>query len=103
MLRVEDAPGFTLPSFVAEVNMVFADLLLLFFTRVVGIAGAISIAVSVVISAASAVVLRSPSSSSSSSASPILDVEGLLLPLPKPDGVDVSVVVVEGGCEGRWP
>ena len=99
---VENAPGFTLPSFVAEVDMVFADLLLLLVTRVVGIAGAISIAIGVIVAAASAVVLRSASSSSSSSAFPILDVEGLLLPLPESDGVDVSIIVVERGCERRW-
>ena len=66
------------------------------------VAAAVAVAVGVVAgvcTSSSAGALSAATPASGSSTSPIVDVEGLLLALPEPDGVDVGVGVL--GCEGR--
>ena len=65
--------------------------------RVAGTAGvAVGAGVGAVPSAST---LRATTSTSASSGFSVLNVEGLFLALPEPDGVDVGVGVL--GCEGR--
>ena len=77
MLRIQHAPLLALSCFVAEVNVVLADLFLFVISAArVAIAAGVAVAVGVVIcGAASTVVLSAASSSSASRAFAVLDVE----------------------------